>query len=283
MPKVTANGIEIYYEIHGAGNPLVLIAGLSYSHWQWHRMVPGLAEHFRLIAFDNRGIGQTDKPDGPYSAPMLAADTAALLEALDARPAAVMGHSMGGFVAQELALQRPELVSELILASTHFGGPHHVPITEEAVAIFADISGDPLERFRRGLAVSTAPGFAEENPGVIEEWLAYRAQNPIEPGPYQAQLAVGLGVADEEAAYAHRLHRVQAPTLILFGEHDKVVPPANAQLLADKIPDSAVTILPDAGHFFPIEKPGAAVRAVVDFLRLQARSDGGDAAPHGAS
>ena len=274
MPKVSANGIEIYYEIHGTGHPLVLIAGLSYSHWQWHKMMPGLAEQFCVILFDNRGIGQTDKPDGPYSASMLAADTAGLLEALDVERATVMGHSMGGFVAQELALERPDLVSELILAATHFGGPDHVPITEEAMAVFADISGDPVERFRRGLAVSTAPGFAEENPGIIEEWMAYRVQNPIEQGPYQAQLAVGMGLVSEEAAYAHRLHRVQAPTLILFGEHDKVVPPANAQLLADKIPDSAVNILPDAGHFFPLETPDAAVQAIVDFLNSQARSDG---------
>ena len=272
MPKVNANGIDIYYEIHGAGHPLLLISGLSYSHWQWHKMVPGLAEHFRVIVFDNRGIGQTDKPDGPYSAPMLAADTAALLEALDAHPAAVMGHSMGGFIAQELALQRPDLVSELILASTHFGGPDHVPITEEAMAVFADVTADPMERFRRGLQVSTAPGFAEENPDVIEEWMAYRGRNPIEPGPYQAQLAVGMGLASEEAAYAQRLHHVQAPALILFGKHDKVVPPANAQLLADKIPDSTVKILPNAGHFFPIEAPDTAIQAVVEFLHAHADS-----------
>ena len=267
MPKVSANGIEIYYETHGAGRPLVLISGLSYSHWQWHKMIPSLAEHFRVVAFDNRGIGQTDKPDGPYSAPMLAADTAGLLDALEIEQAAVMGHSMGGFVAQELALERPDLVSELILAATHFGGPDHVPITEEAMAVLSDTAGDPMERFRRGLAVSTAPGFADRRPGVIEKWLAYRAQNPIEPGPYQAQLTVGLALADEEAAYAHRLHRVQAPALILFGQHDKVVPPANAYLLAEKIPDSTVKILPDAGHFFPLETPDAAVQAIVDFLR----------------
>lgn len=267
MPKIRANGIDIYYEIHGRGHPLVLISGLSYSRWQWHRMIPGLAEHFQVITFDNRGVGRTDRPDGPYSAPMLAADTAALLEALEVEKAAVMGHSMGGFVAQELALDRPDLVSHLILAATHYGGPHHVPITEEAMAVLSDTSGDPMERFRRGLAVSTAPGFAERNPDVIEAWMAYRTQNPIEPGPYQAQLAVGLALADEEAAYAHRLHRVQAPTLILFGQHDKVVPPANADLLAEQISDSAIEILPDAGHFFPLETPAAAVQAVVHFLQ----------------
>ena len=269
MPKTAANGIDIYYEIHGTGHPLVLIAGLSYSHWQWHKMVPGLAEHFRVITFDNRGVGQTAKPDGPYSAPMLAADTVGLLEALEVEQAAIMGHSMGGFVAQELALQRPDVVSDLILASTHFGGPGHVPFTEEAMAVLADVTGDPLERFRRGLDVSTAPDFAAENPDVIEEWVAYRSDNPIEPGPYQAQLAVGLALADEEAAYAHRLHRIQAPTLILFGEHDKVVPPANAQLMADRLPNSTITILPDAGHFFPIETPAAAVQAVRDFLQAR--------------
>jgi pimeloyl-ACP methyl ester carboxylesterase len=267
MPKLNANGIDIYYEIHGAGDPLVLINGLGYDLWMWHKMVPGLAEHFQVVAFDNRGVGQTDKPEGPYTAGMLAADTAGLMEALGIESAAVMGHSMGGFIAQELALGRPDLVGKLILSSTNFGGPRHVPVTQEALAVLTDMEADPIERLRRGILISCAPGFSERHPEIVEEWLAYRVKNPILPAPYQAQMAIGLALMSEEACFEHRLKKVQAPTLILFGEHDKVVPPANAELLANEIPDSQIHILSNAGHFYPFEVPAAANAAVAGFLK----------------
>lgn len=230
-------------------------------------MVPGLAEHLRVIVFDNRGVGRTDKPAGPYTAQLLAEDTAGLLRALGVGRAVVLGHSMGGFVAQALVLSRPELVSKLILASTNFGGPRHVPITEEAMAVLTDISGDPLERLRRGIVISTAPGFAEAHPELVREWLAYRARNPLDPAGYQAQMAVGLALLSEAASFEQKLKGVRVPTLILFGEHDRVVPPGNAELLAEAIPNSTVRILPDAGHFFPLEAPEAAVAAILEFLK----------------
>jgi pimeloyl-ACP methyl ester carboxylesterase len=266
MPEVHANGINIHYEIHGSGEPLVLIAGLGYDHWMWHKMIPGLAEHFQVIAFDNRGLGETDKPEGPYTAQMLANDTAGLLEALDVSSAHVMGHSMGGFVAQALVLSRPDVVDKLVLSATNFGGPHHIPVTQEALAVLTDMKADPLERLRRGIVVSTAPGFAEEHPEIIEEWLEYRVEHPILPAPYNAQMAIGLALTSEEACFEPRLKEVEVPTLILFGEHDKVVPPGNAELLAREIPDTMVHILPDAGHFFPFEVPDEAVSVIVRFL-----------------
>src|SRR6476661_10653754 len=133
MPKTTANGIELYYEIHGKGKPLVLISGLGYSLWQWRNMVPILAEYFQVITFDNRGVGQSDKPAGPYTAQMLAADMVGLLEALNIEMAIIMGHSMGGFIAQAMALDFPQRLGKLILCSTNFGGPHHIPVTPEAM------------------------------------------------------------------------------------------------------------------------------------------------------
>ena len=266
MPKVHANGIEIYYEIQGTGRPLVLIAGISYTHWMWHRMAPELAKQVQVILFDNRGVGESQTPPGPYSAQVMAADTAGLLEALDIQKAAIMGHSMGGFIAQALVLAHPERVDKLILSATNFGGPNHIPITPEAMAVLSDVSGDPIERFKRGLNVSTAPGFAEVHPEIIEAWLAYRSDNPINPAAYQAQLGVGLGLLSEEASFEKKLTNVQAPTLILFAEHDKVVPVGNAKLLHQQIPNSQIKILPEAGHFFPIEKPRAAAQAIVEFL-----------------
>lgn len=266
MSTITANDINIYYEIHGTGTPLVLISGLGYTQWQWHKMVPGLAEHFQVITFDNRGVGQTDKPTGPYSADMLAQDTADLLTALGIERAHIMGHSMGGFIAQQMAVYHADRVQKLILASTNFGGPHHLPITQEAMTILMDVTSDPVTRFKNGLVVSTAPGWAAAHPEMIDTWLAWRIQNPIQPAHYQAQLAIGLGLLAEAACFEHKLPQVQAETLILFGAHDKVVPPGNADLLAAQIPHSVIHILPNAGHFFPIEVADEANRAIVEFL-----------------
>jgi pimeloyl-ACP methyl ester carboxylesterase len=267
MPKTHTNGIDIYYEIHGSGDPLVLINGLGYDLWMWHKMIPGLAKYFQVVAFDNRGVGQTDKPEGPYTAQMLADDTAGLLEALGIHRTAVLGHSMGGFVAQALVLSRPDLVSQLILSATNFGGPNHIPVTQEALAVLTDIESDPLERLKRGILVSCAPGFGDAFPEFVQEWLGYRVENPIQPAPYQAQIAIGMALMSEEACFEPRLKAIQAPTLILFGDHDKVVPPGNADLLAREIPNSTIKILPNAGHFYPFDATDAAVAAVVEFLK----------------
>lgn len=265
MPRVKVGDVHLEYDSHGEGEPLLLIAGLGYDRWAWHRMIPALARRFRVIAFDNRGVGGSDQPPGPYSASLLARDTAGLIEALGLQRAHVLGHSMGGFVAQALALERPELVDRLVLGATHFGGPRHAPPTAEALAVLTDVSLDPVTRFRRGLAVSCAPGFAEAHPDVIAAWMDRRLANPVDPVAYQAQLAIGLGLLTEEASFEPRLAAVQAPTLILTGEHDQVVPPRNAFLLAAAIPGSAALILPGAGHFFPIEAPDAAAAAVIGF------------------
>jgi len=267
MPKIEVNGINLYYEIHGSGQPLVLIAGLGYDHWMWHKMVPGLAEQLQVVVFDNRGVGQSDKPAGPYNALMLADDTSGLLQALGIEQAVVMGHSMGGFVAQALVLERPEVVSKLILSATNFGGPRSIPVTPEALAVLTDMQSDPMERLRRGIKVSTAPGFAERQPEIVEEWLDYRLQNPIDPHGYQAQLGIGIALMAEAACFERQLHGVRVPVLILHGQHDKVVPPGNARLLEHQCPDATVEILPDAGHFFPFETPERAVKVVLDFVQ----------------
>jgi pimeloyl-ACP methyl ester carboxylesterase len=265
MPKVKANGIELYYEVHGEGRPLILISGLGYPLWQWHKMVPYLAEYFKVITFDNRGVGQSDKPAGAYTAQMLAADTVGLLDALGIDKAIVAGHSMGGFIAQAMTLDFPQRVEKLILCSTNFGGPHHVPVTPEAMKVLTDVASDALTRFKNGLVVSTAPGWAEKNPEMIAKWIKWRVANPVELGPYQSQLAIGLGLLPAAAAFETKLPAINIPTLILFGEHDKVVPPANAELLSKQLSNSQVVIFPNAGHFFPIEIPEAASRAIIEF------------------
>lgn len=266
MPRIASNGIELYYEIHGQGRPLLLIGGLGYGLWMWHKMIPLLAEHFQVIAFDNRGAGQSDQPAGPYNVAMLAEDTAGLLDALAITRAVVMGHSMGGFIAQQLALTRPDLIDRLVLSATNFGGPRHVPVTQAAIAVMMDRSGDPVDVVRRGISVACAPGFMDNHPTEVQDLIDYRLTNPVPPVQYQAQMAVGLGLFSAEAAFDGRLSAIKAPTLILFGEHDQVVPPANADLLQEQIPDSQVVILPGAGHMFPIECPEAAAGAMTRFI-----------------
>ena len=269
MPKIISNGIELYYESIGSGKPLILISGLGYPLWQWHKMVPYLAEHFQVIAFDNRGVGQSDKPSGPYTAQMLATDTVGLLDALDIEKAVIIGHSMGGFIAQAIALDFPERASKLILCSTNFGGPNHIPISPKAMAVLSDLSSDPLTRFTNGLKVSTAPGWADANPQIVQGWTEWRIANPMDIEGYQAQMAIGLGLISAESAFENRLPTINIPTLILFGEHDNVVPPTNAELLAQKIAGSKVVIIPDAGHFFPIEVPETASQIIVDFVKQE--------------
>lgn len=267
MPTLYANGIHIEYDIYGSGEPLILIAGLGYDRWAWHKMIAGLASNFRVIAFDNRGVGGTDKPAGPYTAQLLAQDTAELLKAVGVEKTAVLSHSMGGFVAQAFALNYPQMVSKLILSATNFGGPNHIPVAPEALVVLMDTTSDPITRLKNGIRVSTAPGFAKKHPEIVEAWLTYRQTHPIDLAGYQAQLAIGLGLLTAENCFEHKLPAIQAPTLILFGEHDKVVPSGNAPLLARQIPNSTIHILPGAGHFYPFETPETAVSVITSFLQ----------------
>ncbi len=272
MPEASVNGIQIAYEVRGAGQPLLLIAGLSYDRWMWHRLAPGLARRFQVVLFDNRGVGRSSRPAGPYSAELLAQDTVGLMDALGIERAAVLGFSMGGFVAQALALAQPERLSHLVLAATNFGGPNHVPAKPDAMALLLDPSGSPEDRVRRGIEISCAPGFAARETGLLDAWIAYRVAQPIDPASYQAQLAIGLGLLSPAASFESRLPGLRLPVLILFGEHDQVAPPANVRLLAAAIPGAQVVILKGAGHFFPLEAPAAAAEAILGFLTMPAEA-----------
>jgi pimeloyl-ACP methyl ester carboxylesterase len=215
-----------------------------------------------VTTFDNRGASGSDKPDGAYTTATMAADTIGLLDGLGITRAHVLGHSLGGYIAQEVALARPDLVTKLILAATTTGGPNVIPITAEALQVMTDRSGDPLELFRRGVAVSTGPGFAERHPDVVEALWAYRASNPVPPPQYAAQVMAGA----QHNAEA-RLGNIRCPTLILFGAEDKVVPPGNAELLAQKIRGAQVKILPGLGHHIAIEDPETVASIIIDFLK----------------
>jgi pimeloyl-ACP methyl ester carboxylesterase len=268
MPTVHVNGIDIYYEIHGSGEPLVMIAGLGYGIWVWHKMLPDLAENNQVIIFDNRGVGKTDDPPGPYTADMMADDTVELIKALGFDKTAILGHSMGGFIAQSLILAYPQIVNKLILASTDFGGPNHVHMPAETIAILTDTKMELVERSQWGIKISTSQGFYEANPEFVQEWIDYIISRPMTLEALQAQMAIGLGLytVTVEDSYELKLKQIEVPTLILSGDDDKLVPPGNVDLLAREIPNSQIEIITDCGHFFPFDKPDAAVEAINSFL-----------------
>lgn len=269
MPYIYVNGIRMYYISQGAGHPLLLITGVGYGGWFWHKVLPGLAGYYQVIVPDPRGSGQSDKPQGPYTVEMLATDMAELLDELHIRGAFVVGHSLGAFVAQHLVLNRPELVSKLVLAAGTFGGPNVVPITAEALEVLTSREGDQLELIQRGIEIATGPGFAEAHPEVVQELIEYRLSDAVPPHAYQAQVAAGMAMASAEASFEDRLSEIKVPTLILFGEHDRVVPPGNAPLLTERIPGAQMKILSGVGHIFPIEAPEATVKALREFFGEQ--------------
>jgi 3-oxoadipate enol-lactonase len=262
MPTLATNGINLHYERHGEGPPLVFITGVGYGAWFWHKLVPLLSQHFEVITLDNRGAGQSAKPEGPYTANLMAGDVAGLMDALEIKWAYIIGHSLGGFIAQELVLARPDLVSKLVLAGTSHGGPNAVPIPPEALDVLTNRTGDSLQLLRRGLAIATAPGFAERQPAIMEELFQYRLTNPVPPVQYQAQVMAGVGHNAED-----RLGLIRCPTLVLCAEHDRVVPPGNGPLMVAKIPGAKLKLLPDVGHLFPIEDPATTARLLFDFWK----------------
>jgi pimeloyl-ACP methyl ester carboxylesterase len=261
VPTVESNGIRLAYEVHGHGQPLLLVTGVGYGGWFWHRLVPYLAPHYQVITFDNRGSGGSDKPAGPYATRQLADDALGLVDALGLSRLYVMGHSLGGFIAQELVLARPALVARLILSATTHGGPNVIPIGAEALAVLTDRSGDPVELVRRGIAIAAAPGFAERHPDLAQQLLAYRLTNPVPPAQYAAQVMAGA----QHNAEA-RIGQIACPTLVLFGADDRVVPPGNAERLASRIPGAQFRLLTGLGHIFPLEDPEATAGVVLEFL-----------------
>jgi 3-oxoadipate enol-lactonase len=250
--------MNIVWDSRGVGQPLLLIHGLGYARWGWDPVVPGLAEHYRVLTFDNRGIGESDKPAGPYTAAEMAHDALQVLDEAGVERAFVLGASLGGMIAQELAVTAPERVEKLVLCCTTPGGPDAVPMPERTVQLFTEApSLEPAVALRRFVE----NGFGSSPPdGLVDDVYRRRMANPPDPTGWQSQAAAGMtfpGTAIES---------IEAPTLILHGTEDNVVDHRNAQLLADRIPGARVELFPGTGHLFFWEQPEPFVRIVTEFL-----------------
>jgi pimeloyl-ACP methyl ester carboxylesterase len=259
-PLHAANGdVRIAYEVRGTGEPLLLMHGLGYGRWGWEPILDAFADDFQVLFYDNRGIGDSDVPPGPYTARQLAEDAVAVLDAAGIERADVVGTSLGGMAAQELALGSPERLNRLVLACTTPGGFSSHPMPQQTVELMlAAPTLAPDVALRRFVENALAPGAPDE---LVERIYALRLANPFDPKGWQAQAGAGAGFDAFE-----RFGEIQAPTLVVTGTEDAVVDPRNSELLAERIPAARLERVP-GGHLFFWEDPTTFVTLVKDFLR----------------
>ena len=266
MAYVENQGARIYWDQQGEGDPILLIMGLGYPSCMWFRTRPVLSERFRTIAFDNRGIGNSDVPAGPYPIRLMASDGAAVLDAAGLDSAHVFGVSMGGMIAQEFALEYPKRVRSLILGCTASGGPTAVRAEQDAIQmLMARDKMSPEQALQAPVPFIYDSATPRER---IDEDLALRRPWMPRPEGYAAQLQ---GILAWEG-YS-RLPAIHAPTLVIHGESDRLVPPGNAKLIAERIRGAKLVMIPHASHLFLTDQADIAHRVLLQFLEEQDRRE----------
>jgi 3-oxoadipate enol-lactonase len=262
MPIARIGDLNIHYQVAGQGAPLLLIMGYRGSSYMWgEALLTTLSHHFRVITFDNRGTGKSDKPNTVYTIPMMADDAAGLLQHLGIGRTHVFGVSMGGMIAQELVLRYPKRVERLILGCTTCGGPQAIvaplAVLEKLLAT-PDVPRE--EAIRRLWPVMFSPTFVRQQPDVLDRLTERALAYPTPPHSAMRQVMAALRFN----TYG-RLGQIVAPTLVVTGRDDIVVPPDNSRLLAHRIPDATLEIIPDVGHGFLWEQPDYLVDLLVAF------------------
>src|SRR5262245_40896376 len=275
MPTTQIRDVELYYEEHGHGDPLLCIMGFATDSTGWLLQTPAFAEHYRTIIFDNRGVGRSAKPSGAYTIHEMADDAVALLDHLKIDQTHVLGLSMGGMIAQEVVLRHPDRVRKLVLAAT-FAEPDDASETTRK-AIFAQMGGtitetgemkidatevNPLMFFQHLLPLVFNPSFIQtELPKLMQMFSgALQYGFSIEAIMGQMQAILGHNTTD-------RLATIKAPTLVLTGDADRLIAPANSAAIARSIPGAKLVQIPGGSHGFNIEMPDRFNDAVLQFLR----------------
>ncbi|HEX3324395.1 MAG TPA: alpha/beta hydrolase [Solirubrobacterales bacterium] len=252
MPSVDASGTELHYERAGAGEPMLLIQGMSATHLAWGRpFLDRLERSFDLTVFDNRGMGLSGRAELPFTIADLAADTTALLDALEIETAHVVGISMGGMIAQELALAHPERIRTLTIGASYCGGPEGTLMAPEDLQMLgaAMASGEPAQVFRAMWEINLSPGFRENDSRFVpftEMAIALPAPQPV---ILQQMRACGAHDTHE------RLSQISLPTLVIHGDVDRLLGYANGRQIAALIPDARLETLEGVGHMFWWEQP----------------------------
>jgi pimeloyl-ACP methyl ester carboxylesterase len=263
MSKVRVNDIQMYYEESGEGFPLVMIMGLGANLDWWDPvMIQSLSRNFKTIMIDNRGAGRTEVSDKEYTIRLFADDTAGLMDALGISRAHVLGISMGGMIAQELALNFPQKVEKLVLCSTFCGGEKAVQPSEETLSTLmrGGTTSSAEEAARLTLSICLTKEFMDKNPDYAEAMTQRILKNPISPEAFQRQLGAVMSFSTFD-----RLPRIEALTLVMNGRQDILVPPENGLILAKRIPNAKLVLLGKSAHALA-EDTEEATEAVTKFL-----------------
>ena len=274
MAIATVGDIEIYYEEHGHGDPLLLIMGLAADSTAWMFQIPDFARNYRTIAYDNRGVGRTSKPIGPYSIHQMAADALGLLDALGIDRAHVLGVSMGGMIAQELVLRHPERVRSLVLACTYPEPDESVEMQRAFVVnqfggtvsasgeVQVDLSTvNPMMFLQHLLPTVFNQEFIDRELPKLLQVFSGALQYGFSMEAILGQVAAVMGHQATD-----RLHRITAPTLVITGDADRLVSPANSDVLAREIPGAKLVRIEGGSHGFNFETPERFNREVLEFL-----------------
>jgi len=266
MPVAKVGNVNIYYEIHGKGEPLVLIYGYAGHSGLWFGQIPVLSKKYRVIAFDNRGVGRSDKPDILYTMAMMAGDVAGLLDIIGIDTAHIFGISMGGMIAQHFALSYPQRVISLILGCTNCGGVHSIQPEPESLAALFDYERfkkmTPEEVTRQAMPFCFSQEFIDKNPDIVERRVAKSLEyrTPAHGAARQAEAVISHDTYE-------LLPKIKLPTLVIAGDSDRLIPVENSRILASRIPEAELVIIRGAGHEFFIEDAEEANKIVLGFLK----------------
>lgn len=263
MPKVKVSDIEMYYESMGEGDPVVLVTGYGADLFQWALQAPELAQSYSVYMIDNRGVGLTDKPDGPYTIKMMADDVAGFFDAAGIDKAHLVGHSMGGMIAQQFALDHPDRLRSLTLASTTCRVPKGAEIL---LMLWTDI----LEKLGNEAFVNNVIAwcftfeFVENQFDSLmmmrEMMLEHFKERPLLPGSFRSQCA-----AATTFDLADQIKNISVPTMVLVGKNDILTPPSFSEEIAKRIPGSFLNVI-EGGHAYNQEVPSAFNRALLEFF-----------------
>ena len=263
MPKIHVNGIDLFYDIKGTGTPLVLIAGFDCDSSYWSAVVPTLVNKYQVIRLDNRGVGKSSAPDSPYSIKQMADDTVALLNYLGITKVHVAGHSMGGQIAQELAISNPEIVKSLILLSSWAKGNAKF---NSLIEMFGNLSNhlEAITYQKTLLPWMYTEDFYSD--GRIEEIITIIEYYPFLPTPHviyhQSRAILNNDTSD-------RIRNIVCPTLVVVGKEDILTPLAFSKQLVDGISNAELVVIECSGHGFLVESADAVVKVMLQFLTKQ--------------
>jgi pimeloyl-ACP methyl ester carboxylesterase len=274
MSIAKVGAIDLYYDEQGSGDPLLLVMGLAADSAAWLFQVPDFARHYRTIVFDNRGVGRSAKPPGPYTIHEMADDTAGLLDVLGIARAHVVGVSMGGMIAQELALRHPERVRGLVLACTYPEPDAEVErqrqfsMAQFGATVAADgemridlTALDPMLFFQHLLPRVFNQAFIDQELPKLMQLFSGALQYGFSMEAILGQVAAVMGHRATD-----RLHQIKARTLVITGDADLLIPPANSRVLAEHIPNARLVTIPGGSHGFNFETPERFNREVLAFL-----------------